>query len=186
MTQIKTLSNHIDHYISKMDFRNLKKEAIVLGMNFSDVVRGDYCRLSTYIVDNYGEPRHEDLIEQYDDYIEDELRKENPKLSEAFFHKSLRLSYVGEERSKTQTKDIEVGIKQKVKTKKEKIKKESKPSATKNPYGIKNGTKKALVYELSIETDKSINDVIEAVNEQFGSANSKSITIWYKKAKAHK
>lgn len=157
-----------DKALSKMKYKDLKKECIMRGMPFDDVLQSDIHGLRTYFINKYYDARNKELVTEFDDYLET-LIKDN-----TLIHPTLRLDYLGKEskkkpKAKLQRKDT---------PDKPKVKKKSE----KTELGVRAGTKKSLTFELA-NKGMDIDKIIKTVMAKFPEANEKSIKIWAKKAR---
>lgn len=169
-----TLS-HVERDLEKMTYRTLKKEVILRGMPFEEVINGDYGKLSSFFQKNYHTPQDPGLVVLFDNWLEKNLKERN--VDKTFLDPSLRLSYV-EQREDDPSRSI-------VRNKKTNIPKpESAPKVLRERTedGIFKGTKKALTHELC-KKGLSKDVVIKKVMEKYPDASIKSIGIWYNKAK---
>lgn len=150
-----------------MTYKDLKRNVVVRGMPFDDVINGSFPSLQNWLWNNRTSEIIADLLDQYDDYMDEKLIAGG---NEDLVHPQLRLGYIGErddDGKVTKTKRVK-GIK-KIRKKKEKTK-----------DGIFTGTKKALTFELQQE-GYTIEETKKEVLKQFPEASEKSIKIWYKK-----
>jgi len=153
-----------------LDYKQMKIEAIIRGMPFFDVINSSFFSLSNWLVKNAMKPKNLELLDQFDDYIEKEL-KERGRYE--LIHPSLRLGYVKRD------DEGEIQIKQ------PKEKREKKPPREKEANGLFKGTKKAYTYKLQA-SGKTLEQTIEKVTRKFPDAQEKSIRIWYNKSKKNK
>lgn len=152
---------------SNLTYKDLKREVVIRGMPFSDVLNGTFPHLSHWLLNNSHKPIDDNLLEQFDNYQDNILRDlGKPEL----IHSSLRLGYLGE-------KDDSEPVIKKVKEPKEK-----KPPREKNSSGLYKGTKKAYTFELQ-QKGKTLEQVTIKVKRKFPEAKDKSIKIWFNKSK---
>lgn len=165
MAKLRTSTNGLNLF--NLTYNDLKRECLKRGMGFQEVVSGDVLRLNHWLNRNINNKQNPQLIQDYDNWIEEVLISRG---QEQLVHDSLRLAPL------SWGKETE--------TKKEKPKTEDKPKVRreKTVNGLYAGTKKALVYEL-VTKDRSIEKVIKRVQKYFPDAKEKSIKIWYNKAK---
>jgi hypothetical protein len=150
---------------SNLTYKNLKIECIVRGMAFREVISGDFWDLSNWLLTNMLKKVDLNLLEQYDNWLDNELLKMGkPEL----VHNSLRLGYVHREEED--------------KPKKEKIIKEKKEPRQKDKNGLYQGTKKSYTYDCQ-GRGKTLEQTIIKVCRKFPDAKAKSIKIWFNKAK---
>lgn len=155
---------------SNLTYKDLKKECIMRGMPFLDVLQGDFPRLTHWLLQNSYKPIDEALLDTFDDY-QDKILEANGK--QELIHHSLRLGYLGER------DDSEPVIK------KEKVTKEKRAPREKTEGGLFKGTKKAYTYELQAK-GKTIEETLIKVKRKFPDAVDKSIKIWFNKSKKEK
>lgn len=167
LSSIMNLVNN-DSKGSDLKNKDLQIECILRGMAFEDVLRSSFIRLANWLVEHATLPKDFELLEKYDNYIEDILRE---KGKEELIHNSLRLGYV--------QRDEEEGEE---KQKKEKVVKEKKAPKEKDTNGFYKGTKKSYTYECQ-GRGKTLEQTIIKVKRKFPEAQDKSIRIWYNKAK---
>ena len=152
--------------LKHMDYKAMKKAAIIRGMKPRHVIKADYFKLLGFINENFFKETDDALLIKFDNWVE---RKTGKALEGTY--SALKMSYM---RDKT---DEEVEVKSKAKKKKrEKVKR------VKNKYGIIEGTKKALVYEL-VEKSKSPASIIKRTIKRFPDARESSIKIWINQAR---
>lgn len=159
-------TDKFDGLVGKMNYRDLKKHCIVRGMPFNEVVGGSFPQLQNWLYFNYDNKKTKNLVNDYDRWIEEEL-KDSPDV-DSLTHPQLRLGFIGPDedvKPKTSKKIIKVKKKKKEKT----------------SDGIFKGTKKALTFELQ-KKGKSLDRTIKRVLKVFPEASEKSIKIWYKKS----
>lgn len=152
-----------------LTYKDLKRNAVVRGMPFEEVVNGSVPRLDNWLhLNNFKEIRPE-LLDEFDDWVEKQLTDAG---KEDLIHPQLRLGYIGE-----RGEDGEPVKRKRVKgIKKKKVKKE------KTKGGLYKGTKKALTFQLQQEGFEMA-EVEAKVIEEFPDANIKSVKIWYKKSR---
>lgn len=166
----------VDKYIGKLKYKDLKRECVIRGMPFDEVIGGDVPKLSVWLGRNFTNTIKYELLDVFDDYQEDLIRKSMEAKDmdpSELIHPSLRLGYIGE-------RDDEGNIIKRKRVKTLVKKKRKKRERTEN--GIFKGTKKALTYQLQ-SNGMSKEEVIKEVIEKFPEASSKSIGIWYNKSK---
>lgn len=153
----------------QMNYKDLKRNVVVRGMEFDKVVNGDFPTLQNWLHFNRDKPINTDLLDQYDDYIDDILRQRG---KHELIHPSLRLGYIGE-------RDDEGNVITRKKV--PKLKKQPKAKRERTKDGIFKGTKKAYVFE-SQGKGWSLKKTIRKTLARFPEASEKSIKIWFKKA----
>lgn len=161
---------NLPHFKAKLNYKDLKKECIVRGMEFEKVINSDFPNLTSWLIKNIQSEKDPLLLEKYDDYIDDKLRDGG---NEYLIHPSLRLGYVSSGNDDRETPKVK--SKTQVKEKEE-IKKPRK----KDKRGIIKNTKKSLTGRLQGK-GYPVSKVIKRVKRRFPDANEKSIKIWYRK-----
>lgn len=151
---------------SDLTYKDLKIECIIRNMPFEDVLRADFFRLSNYLQSNVLAKKNLDLLEKFDDYLDNELLKRGkPEL----VHSSLRLGYVKRDEDDSVIKVV-----------KEKI--EKKAPRQKDTNGLFQGTMKSYTYQLQ-KKGKTSEQVLVKVLRKFPEAKAKSVKIWFNKSK---
>lgn len=165
-----------DGHFRNMKYKDLKRECVIRGMPFEQVVSSDVNKLYTYFREHYYDNVKHALLDDFDDWQEAKIREtleSKGEDSDVYIHPSLRLGYVAE-------KDEEGNV---IKKKRAKLlHKKIKRKRERTPDNIFKGTKKAYTFELQ-QKGHSKADVIKMVMEQFPDASDKSISIWYNKSK---
>lgn len=151
-----------------MTYKTLKRNVVVRGMPFNEVVGGTFPALQNWFHHNRNNNVDTDLLDQYDEWIEAQLKERG---ADYLIHPQLRLGYIGE-------KDDEGNV---VKIKRVKGIKKKKKKREKTEDGIFKGTKKALTFQCEKE-GMTMEDTIEKVKKSFGEISLKSVKIWYKKS----
>lgn len=151
----------------EMTLKDIKREVIIRGMPFQEVVESDVPTLYAWWNQNRNNDIDESLLDQYDDWLEDTLRSIG---QEDLIHSSFRFNQVSEKSEESKPKKEKV-----VKEKRERVKRE------KNSLGLFSGTKKAMVFEAQGK-GWSLKKTIRKVIRAFPDAKEKSIKIWYKQA----
>lgn len=151
-------------------YRDMKRMCIVRGMDFEELLRGDFTRLHSWLHKNWGNKINEELLTKFDDWMDEELLKGG---NADLIHPNLRLGYISDGREDENEGSNKIKKKEKTEPK---VKKE------KTEDGIFSGTKKALTYSLQ-KAGESLEDTITKVIEKFPDASDKSIKIWFKKCK---
>lgn len=172
-TQFDPSSNDLAlRALSNMKYQDLQKACIVKGMPFEDVCSKGAPALSQWFINNYDNCNNFLFLDEYDVWIEGELKKLGYKDGDAMLHPSLRFGFTkGYEESTTIKSDPTI----KAIDKPKKAKKEKDEST-----GMFLGTKKALTRECAKE-GLTLTETIEKVSSKFPEYNEKSIKIWYKK-----
>ena len=165
----KSLPDELRVPIENMTYKDLKRAVVARGMNFEDVVAGDFYKLNSWLHKNYSNDVDLELLNQYDEWMDNELKG----LGQTdLVHPSLRLGYIGD-------KDTEENS---IKLKKVKQEKKPKEKREKTENGLFKGTKKALTFECATK-GMNLENTIKKVMKNFDDASEKSIKIWFKKAK---
>lgn len=162
-----------ESFFNNLDIKGFKREAVIRGMPFDDVLDADVPALYTYIVNHFNDEKHPELLDQFDDHVEAILRK---NMRDDLIHPSLRLGFIGE-------RDFDTGMITKIKRIAGMAReKKRKSRAPKNVYGVVGGTAKALTFELYYK-GKDKQETIKTVLEKFPNTSDKSVGIWWNKAK---
>jgi hypothetical protein len=136
-------------------------------MAFEEVLRSDFFRLSNFVQKNILVHKNMDLLDEFDDYVENILRERNQG---ELIHHSLRLGYVKREGDDEYT------------PKAEKPKAEKKVPRKKDSNGLYQGTMKSYTYELQ-KKGKTAEQTLTKVLRKFPEAKAKSVKIWFNKSK---
>jgi len=154
--------------MSNFKYKDLKRGVVVRGMDFQEVVNGDYHSLTKWFVENYERTQNTNLLDQYDDWVESTIR------DKSLIHPSLRLGYIGE-------RDEETG--EVTKTKRPKgIKKKRSKKERDTRFNIFKGTAKSFTYECQ-SNGLTLQKTLEKVFEQYpNGCSDKSVRIWFKRA----
>lgn len=160
-------------FFNNLDIKGFKREAVIRGMDFDEVLNADIPTMYTYIVEHFNDEKDTSLLDKFDDYVDKLLRVHG---SDELVHPSLRLGFIGE-------RDEETGLVTKMKRiagmSKNKLRKKR---ASKTSDGVVGGTAKAMTFEL-YRQGKSKPECIKLVAEKFPKASDKSVGIWWNKAK---
>ena len=155
----------------KKTYRELKREAVIRGMAFQDVVESDVHGLTTYINTSNAKPNIS-LIDKFDDWVDAQLEQLGYGKDNAMRHPHLRLGFIGE-------KDEEGNIKSHKRVKG--LTKPKKEKKERDEGGLYKGTKKAYTFELA-RRGKTLEKTIARVIKKFPDAKDKSISIWHRTA----
>lgn len=156
-----------------MTYKDLKRQAVILGMPFPDACKASVFGLIGYINNSNNTP-NQDLINQYDDWMDKQLEEIGYSKDDPLRSSRLRLGFLGEEDKNGVRRSKRVpGIRKK---------KERKPPRERDEFHLIKGTKKSYTYELA-NKGFSLERVIRRVKKKFPEANDKSINLWYRKAK---
>lgn len=177
--------------LTKMRYQDLKAACIVRGMDFQDIVEGDYPTLAGWFVKNHDNKQNRELLEMFDQWVDDHLKqrgyKKNDPLRQFRQHSSLTADNDVKVRTR-KLKGADIG-------KKKRIKKER--DAT---FGIFKGTKKDYTFTQCADLfnkkrvdddgkDRTVKDfqkaygdkMVERVQKKFPDAKEKSVKIWMKR-----
>lgn len=154
---------------TNMSYKDIKRNCVVRGMPFQEVVDSTIPGLSNWLHHNVNNEIKPHLLDDFDDWVENLLRERG---SEDLIHPQLRLGFIGEKGD-----DGEV-----TKTKRVKGIKKKKKKREKTADGIFKGTKKALTFQLQ-QDGVSMADAVTQVMEEYPDASEKSIKIWWKKSR---
>lgn len=150
--------------------KDLRRQAIALGMPFPDVVDKEIWALIKYIQQSNNTP-DPSLIDEYDNWLDHHFDEIGIPKNDPIRHPHLRLGFIGEvdEEGNTIKRKKVPGIK-KTKYKKPREKDEN---------NLVKGTKKSYTWEL---TKKGLNleRVLRRVQKKFPDANEKSIRLWHR------
>lgn len=173
--------------ITKMKYRDLKAACIARGMDFQDVVDGDFSRLSSWLISNYGNKQNRDLLEAFDQWIDDKLKERGYKKSDPFRQFREFSSLLENNDTKVRSR----GLRNADISKKKKVKRERNGS-----FNIFKGTKKEYTYKLTDSLHKVMGQkystkelqkkfsskLYNKVVKKFPDALEKSVKIWMKRA----
>lgn len=165
-TTVKLVTRAENIPIQDMTYKDIKKACVIRGMDFEEVIKGDFPRLHSWLHNNFGNKQDTQLLNDFDDWMELHLKHQR---QDDLIHPQLRLGYVGDKEDSDELKPRKV-----------KEKREPKAAREKTELGVYKGTKKALTLELA-EAGKSFEETFEEVQKQFPDAVEKSCKIWYKK-----
>lgn len=153
--------------VNKMNYKNLKRNCVARGMPFIEVIGATIPTLQNWLHDNYHKPISTELLNEYDEFIENNLREAG---AGDIIYNQLRLGYIGDRSEDEEVLKLRVKKEKRVRVKKER-----------DDNGVK-GTKKHLTYKLTKE-GLSLTKIVGKVRKEFGEINEKSIKIWYNRAK---
>ena len=168
-----------DGHFRNMKYKDIKRECVVRGMPFQEIVEGDIIKLYHFFKDHFYDDINHNLLDKFDDWQEEKVKGAMEKKGESdnviglLVHPSLRLGYVAE-------KDEEGNITKRKRAKM--ITKRLKKKRERTLDNIFKGTKKAYTFELQ-QQGKSKAEVIKIVMEKFPDASEKSISVWFNKSK---
>ena len=161
-----------------MTYRDLKRQAIVLGMPFPDACGCGIFGLIDYIDHAQTEP-DPTLVDKFDKWIENHWNEIGLPADDPLRSPRLRLGFIGDE---VDPETGEVIQKHRRVPGLKKPKKKKKPKLEKDSFGHIKGTKKQYTWELT-KKGYSLERVIRRVKKKFLEANEKSISLWYRAAK---
>ncbi len=156
---------------SHMNYKDLQRRAIILGMPFPDVPQSDFFKLQSFIARSTNKP-DTSLVDKYDDWMDKVLEDLGHPKDDPIRSYQLRLGYVSEDARTKQKKTKKIHG----------LPKQKKPKKEKDERGLWKGTKKSYVYEL-VSKGFELERVTRRVLKKFPEANEKSIKQWYRAAK---
>ena len=168
--QPKTSIRGISGRHEKKTYKDLKREAIIRGMPFLDVVSSGIGDLICYI-DNSDEKPNLKLIDKFDDWVDSQLESLGYEQGTPLRSPMLRLGFIGVDEEGNNR------VKKKVKG----IPKPKKEKRERDTNGLYKGTKKAYTFELA-SRGYPLERVIKRVHKKFPDASDKSINIWFRNA----
>lgn len=155
----------------KKTYKELKREAVVRGMPFPDVVEAGIGGLIRYIDNSTNKPDLT-LIDKFDDWADHQLELCGYQPNKTIRSPILRLGFIGE-------KDDEGNV---VKVKRIKgLKKPKKEPRKRDANNLIAGTKKSLTFDLA-NKGFDLARVTRRVKKVYPDASDKSINIWYRNA----
>ena len=80
----------------KMSIKDFKRECVVRGMPFSEVIDADVPKLYSFWIENLHKPKNPQLLDDFDDWVEKQLRMTLGEDAGELIHPSLRLGFIGE------------------------------------------------------------------------------------------
>lgn len=155
----------------KKTYKDLKREAIIRGMPFPDIMGTSITDLINFI-DNSNNKPDLNLIDKFDEWADTQLSNLGYEKNKSLRSPQLRLGFIGE-------RDDEGNAKTKKKIKG--VEKPKKPKRERDERGLYRGTKKSYTFELAAK-GFSLERVNRRVKKKFPDASDKSITIWYRNA----
>lgn len=175
----QVLDDKVLRKLQNMTFRDIQKACILRGMNFIDVVSLGYYQLRGFYIENYENKIDAKKLDAFDEWMRKQLKERGYSEDHPMMDASFNFGYVGEydeEGNPTATKRVSVGGKG--------IKKPKKAPVAKNEFGVREGTAKALVYELTLkEGIDNLKKITKKVCNKFPDANPNSIKIWMGRAR---
>ena len=157
--------------LRNMTFKDLQRQAIMLGMPFPEVPQSDFFRLESFILNSPNEP-DKTLIDKYDDWMDKVLEERGYSKDDPMRNYQLRLGFVSEDAVTKQKKFKRV----------KGIPKPKKPKRETDERGLWKGTKKSYTFELTAR-GYDLERVIRRVQKKFPEAKDKSIKQWWRAAK---
>lgn len=158
--------------LSKMTFKDMQRQAVMLGMPFPEVVQSDFFRLESFIKNSPNVPDRT-LIDQYDEWMDKILEERGYAKEDPMRNYQFRLGFVSEDAVTKQKKFKKI----------KGIPKPPKPQKEKDELGLWKGTKKSYTFELTMR-GYDLERVLRRVLKKFPEANEKSVKQWYRAAKA--
>ena len=148
-----------------MTYKDIKRQAIILGMPFPDATGNSIGALLNFINSTSNQP-DPSLIDKYDEWMDFQLSERGYAKDDPLRSSRLRLGFLGEEQEDGSRRS-------------KRIKGVKKPKEKK---GLVAGTKKSYTFELTAK-GYDLERVTRRVLKKFPDANAKSISLWYRKAK---
>jgi len=167
-------------------YRDLQAACIMRGMDFDELVEGDQGSLSSWFIRNYDQPMDRELLEDFDLWMDKQLKKRGYKKKDPV-RQFKRFSNTDEDNNITvKTKSL----------RKTRIPKKKREKKSKNKFGIYEGTKKSLTYDLTSDLYDKLRHKYEVkelyknfapkmyleVKKVFPDALEKSVKMWMKRA----
>ncbi len=154
-------------------YKDLKRQAVILGMPFPDACSAGVFDLIRYINSSENNPdKH--LIDEYDDWMEKQLENLGYEKDDPIRSSRLRLGFLGEEGENGERKTKRIpGIKKP---------REKRPPKERDQFNLIKGTKKSYVFDC-VSRGFSLERTTRRVLKKFPDANEKSISLWYRNAK---
>jgi hypothetical protein len=162
---------------SNMTYKELKRQAVVLGMPFSDVCGAGIFELIAYINKSKNEPDPH-KIDEFDEWITKHFDEIGIPQNDVIRSSRLRLGFIGDELD-PDTGEVIKKVRRIPGLRKPREKK-SKREMDEN--GHVKGTKKQYTWELT-QKGYDLDRIIRRVSKKFPDANEKSINLWYRSAK---
>lgn len=171
--------------LTKMKYLDLQAAVIMRGMDFQDVVEGDYGVLSSFFIREHNNPVDRELLEDFDIWMDKQLEKKYEKNHP--LRKYRRFSNIDE--------DENVNVKTRS-LRKADVPKKKRVKKKRNKFNLFEGTKKAYTYLLANDLydkmgskytvkelmKKFSNKLYSEVLKKFDNASEKSVKIWAKRA----
>ena len=152
----------------KKTYKDLKREAVIRGMPFPDVVEADVYRLMGFINNSESKPDIS-LIDKFDDWVDVQLEQSGYGKDSPLRSSRLRLGFLGDEDEKGNRASKRV----------KGIPKPKKPKRERDDNGLYKGTKKSYTFELA-NRGFPLERVIRRIKQKFPDASDKSINIWFR------
>lgn len=159
--------------LTNMKHKDVQRACILRGLEFSKVVGLDHHALVSWFINNYDNSQDNNLLIQFDLWVEEELKAKGYKEGDTLMSPALRYSYNGDIEAMEKPKIIKPIA---IAAKPEKKQKSEIDTVT----GVRTGTKKSLTYQLTLDK-MNILDIVKKVKEAFPNAEEKSIKIWNKR-----
>lgn len=158
---------------TKGTYKDLKRQAVILGMSFPDATGAGIFELVRYIEKNSMDVTPDiSLIDKYDEWISKRFDDAGLPPDDPLRNSRLRLGFLGDEDENGERKHRKIrGI----------VKKELKQKKEKDKHGHIKGTKKSYTW-LCAEKGFTLERTTRRVIKKFPEAKAKSIQLWYRAA----
>lgn len=156
--------------VHAMSYKDLKRRAIALGMPFEDAAAATVGSLQSWIINSNEKPQPK-RIDEFDDWVDDQLAMRGYKKNDPLRSPMLRLGYLGQDSEGNPVKKKIRGLPSTPKHQRERTE-----------DGFWKGTKKAYTRELT-KRGFSYERVWRRVSKKFPEALEKSVKQWYRQAK---
>jgi len=154
-----------------MTYKDIKRQAIILGMPFPDATGTSIGTLLNFINSTSNQP-NPSLIDQYDEWMDFQLSERGYAKDDPLRSSRLRLGFLGEEKDDGSRRSKRIkGVKKP---------KDKKPKRVKDERGYVSGTKKSYTIELA-SRGYDIERITRRVLKKFPDANAKSISLWVRR-----
>jgi len=158
--------------ITNMKYIDLQRACIVRGIDFQELVEGDFPRLQVWLNKNWGNKKNPLLLNAFDEWRRTLMSVMNHPNDEPF----IRLGFINQT---DPTTGAVISTKRPRKITKDKKKRE------RTEEGLLTGTKKSLTYECC-KAGKSYEATLAEVLSKYPDAAPKSVRIWFKRAEKSK
>lgn len=158
-----------------MTYKDIKRQAIILGMPFPDATGNSIGALLNFIYHTSNKP-DKSLIDKYDDWMDQQLANRGYEPGVGIRNSRLRLGFLGDENEDGKRRSKRVpGLKKP---------KEKKPPKEKDEFGLIKGTKKSYCWSLTAK-GFDLDRVTRRMHKKYPEANDKSISLWYRNCKRY-